>query len=140
MAAAARSEIEESLRTGLASTDDADPHAAQTTGLAQEFADMKLLVAQMGLRLRRYLRLDSHADHDVVGGHCRRAGLDVEHVGVLDRAHLVAENDVLVLPAGPLHVVAKLLPRDRVELGVQEMVDAAELMEVSQEGVGVGRL
>jgi hypothetical protein len=101
---------------------------------------MELPVAEMGVRLGRKPCLDSHAYHDVVRGHRLRTGADVERVVVLNRQHLLAEDDVLVLPASPFHVVAELLAWYGVELGVDEVIDASELVQIGKEGVRVGRL
>jgi len=57
----------------------------------------------------------------------------------LDGKDLLAEDHVVVHPAGPLHVVAELLAGHGVELGIDEVVQPAVGVQVGQEGEGVGR-
>jgi hypothetical protein len=126
-------QIEERLRSGLAAADHADPLAVEVPRPRHEVTDVELPVAEQALGGRRHPRPVTNSDGDVVGGHRSAIGPDGEDLIEVDGQHLCAVHDVLVLVAGPFQIVAELLAGNRVEPGVDEVVDPAPGMEVGEE-------
>lgn len=77
--------------------------------------------------------LGPDSDHDVVGRHRHPGELHTEDTRIFYRYHFLAERDVLVLAAGPFHVVPEFLPGHGVELRVDVVVKAAGLVQVRDE-------
>src|SRR5260370_14145478 len=111
-------QVEEFLRARLAAADHANALASQVLGPARVVADMEIPASEMSADVSWDARLYPNADRDIVGCDHHRARRDPESVPVFDGENLLAEYDILVLTAGPVHVIAKFLTRHRFKLRV----------------------